>query len=158
MSVALVREHLAAFGLAERIMEFEASSATVELAALAVGTDPARIAKSLTFYQKDGLPLMIVTAGDQRIDNAKYKGFFACKAKMMTAEDALRFTGHAVGGVCPFANPEGVAVYLDQSLQRFDTVYPAAGSASSAVRLSCEELFLASRAVAWIDVCKAREA
>lgn len=157
MSVDAVRAYLEAFDLSDRVMEFETSSATVELAALAVGTEPARIAKSLTFYAKDGGCLLIVTAGDQRIDNAKFKAFFASKAKMMSAEDALVSTGHAVGGVCPFALPTGVAVYLDRSLCRFDTVYPAAGSASSAVRLTCDELFAASHAIEWIDVCRPRE-
>ncbi|MBQ9805006.1 MAG: YbaK/EbsC family protein [Clostridia bacterium] len=158
MSVEKVREYLCAYGLADRVMEFEISSATVELAAVAVGTEPARIAKSLTFYAKDNSCIMVVTAGDQKIDNAKYKAFFGCKAKMMSAEDALASTGHAVGGVCPFANPEGVAIYLDESLRRFDIIYPAAGSSSSAVKMTCEELFSASRALAWVDVCKAREA
>ena len=157
MSVEKVREYLTHFSLADRIMEFEVSSATVELAAVAVGTEPARIAKSLTFYTKERDCLMIVTAGDQKIDNAKFKAYFGYKAKMMSFEDALSATGHAVGGVCPFANPDGVSVYLDESLRRFDIVYPAAGSASSAVRLSCEELFAASGALAWIDVCKSRE-
>jgi len=158
MSVEKVREYLAPLSLADRVMEFELSSATVELAAVAVGTEPARIAKSLTFYAKDGSCIMVVTAGDQKIDNAKFKAVFGCKAKMMSVDDALLATGHAVGGVCPFANPDGVAVYLDQSLLRFDTVYPAAGSSKSAVRLSCEELFRASRALQWVDVCKPREA
>lgn len=157
MSVEKVREYLTPYGLSNRITEFAVSSATVELAAIAVGTEPARIAKSLTFYAKDGGCILIVTPGDQKIDNAKFKAFFGCKAKMMTADDALAATGHAVGGVCPFACPDGVSVYLDGSLRRFDTVYPAAGSANSAVRLNCDELFEASRSLAWIDVCKARE-
>jgi len=157
MSVEKVREYLTPFSLADRIMEFEVSSATVELAAVAVGTEPARIAKSLTFYTKENTCLMVVTAGDQKIDNAKFKAFFGYKAKMMSFEDALSATGHAVGGVCPFANPDGVSVYLDESLRRFDVVYPAAGSASSAVKLSCDELFSASGALSWIDVCTPRE-
>lgn len=158
MSVEIVRKYLAPMGLSDRVMEFEVSSATVELAAAAVGTEPARIAKSLTFYAKDGGCIMVVTAGDQKIENAKFKAVFGYKAKMMSAEDALSSTGHAVGGVCPFATPDTVAIYLDESLRRFDTVYPAAGSASSAVALTCEELFQASRARAWVDVCKPREA
>ncbi|MBE6554377.1 MAG: YbaK/EbsC family protein [Ruminococcaceae bacterium] len=157
MSVEIVRQHLSKYGLENRVMEFAQSSATVELAAVAVGTEPARIAKTLSFYGKDGECILIVTAGDQKIDNSKYKAQFSCKAKMMTADDALTATGHAVGGVCPFALPTGVRVYLDISLQRFETVYPAAGSASSAVRMSCEELKKASEALAWIDVCKTRE-
>lgn len=157
MSVEKVRSSLEKYGLGDRVMEFTLSSATVELAAVAVGTEPARIAKTLSFYGKDGDCILIVTAGDQKIDNAKFKAQFGFKARMMSFEDALAATGHAVGGVCPFALPEGVAVYLDVSLQRFDTVYPAAGSANSAVRLSCEELFLASNALAWADLCKPRE-
>lgn len=158
MSVQTVRKALAAFALDSRVMEFEVSSATVELAAAALGTDPARIAKSLTFYGEDGECVMIVTAGDQKIDNAKFKAYFGYKAKMMSADDALAATGHAVGGVCPFALPEsGVTVYLDESLCRFDVIYPAAGSSSSAARLSCDELFLAAHPRAWIDVCKTRE-
>lgn len=157
MSVEIVREYLSSYALAERVMEFDVSSATVELAAAALKTEPARIAKSLTFYGGDGGCLMIVTAGDQKIDNAKFKAYFAHKAKMMSADDALAATGHAVGGVCPFALPDGVKVYLDESLRRFDVVYPAAGSASSAVNMSCDELYTAARALAWIDVCKTRE-
>ncbi|MBR3895007.1 MAG: YbaK/EbsC family protein [Clostridia bacterium] len=157
MSIELVKSFLSAKGLGDRVMEFEVSSATVELAAAALGTEGARIAKSLTFYGKEGECLLIVTAGDQKIDNAKFKAFFGTKAKMMSAEDALAATGHAVGGVCPFALPDGVKVYADISMQRFDIVYPAAGSANSAVRLTCAELFEASGALEWIDVCKPRE-
>ncbi len=157
MSIESVKSFLSAKGLGDRVMEFEVSSATVELAAAALGTEGARIAKSLTFYGKEGECLLIVTAGDQKIDNAKFKAFFGTKAKMMSAEDALSATGHAGGGVCPFALPEGVKVYADVSLQRFDVVYPAAGSANSAVRLSCEELFEASGALTWADLCKPRE-
>jgi len=158
MSVQTVRNYLAAFALDSRVMEFETSSATVELAAAALGTDPARIAKSLTFYGGDGGCVMIVTAGDQKIDNAKFKAHFGYKAKMMSADDALDATGHAVGGVCPFALPEsGVTVYLDESLRRFDVIYPAAGSSNSAAKLTCDELFLTAHPRAWIDVCKTRE-
>ena len=157
MSVETVRSYLAPFGLSQRVTEFESSSATVELAAAAIGTAPQRIAKSLTFYAKDGSCIMLVTAGDQKIDNAKFKAFFSCKAKMMTPEDALAATGHAVGGVCPFALPRGTAVYLDLSLQRFETVFPAAGSPNSAAEMTCEELFTAARAMAWVDICKPRE-
>lgn len=158
MSIENVRTYLQNHSLSDRVMEFDVSSATVELAAAALGTDPARIAKSLTFYGKDGTCIMIVTAGDQKIDNTKFKARFGMKAKMMSFEDALAATGHAVGGVCPFALPDGVEVYLDESLKRFDTVYPAAGSANSAVRMNCDELFLASGAVEWADLCKSREA
>ncbi len=158
MSVATVKDYLSAFGLADRVREFDVSSATVELAAKALGTEGARIAKTISLYDKDGGCILIVTAGDHKIDNAKFKARFGLKAKMLSPEDALSMTGHAVGGVCPFALPEGVKVYLDESLKRFETVYPAAGSAASAVALSCDELFLASKAESWEDLCKIREA
>lgn len=156
MSVQLVREYLAQFDKEKDVQEFEVSSATVELAAEAVGVIPARIAKSLTFLSKDGTKCyMILAAGDAKIDNAKYKHLFGCKAKMLTAEQVTEFTGHQIGGVCPFALPEGkVDVYLDESLKRFTTVFPAAGSAASAVEMSCEELERCSGSLGWIDVCK----
>lgn len=140
-------------GYGDRVMEFEVSSATVELAAVAVGTEPERIAKSLTFMVEEG-PVMIVCAGDAKVANAKYKAFFHTKAKMLTAEEVVEYIGHAVGGVCPFGIKDGVKVYLDESLKRFDTIYPACGSSNSAVRLTCEELEKASDSLAWIDVCK----
>lgn len=159
MSVAKVKEYLAAFGLDGRVREFEVSSATVELAAEALGTEGARIAKSITLADADGGCIMILCAGDCKIDNASYKAKFGFKAKMLSPEDALAMTGHAVGGICPFALPDtGVRVYLDESLRRFDTVYPAAGSASSAVALSCDELYEASGALSWETLCKPREA
>ncbi|MBQ9761143.1 MAG: YbaK/EbsC family protein [Clostridia bacterium] len=158
MSVEIVRKYLSAYGLAERVRDFQVSSATVELAAAALGTECARIAKSITLYNKDGTCLMIIAAGDVKIDNAKFKAKFAFKARMMSHEDALSATGHAVGGICPFALPDGVSVYLDESLRRFETVFPAAGSASSAVEMTCDELERASRSIAWTDVCKLREA
>lgn len=153
MSVAKVKEYLAGFGLAQRVREFSASSATVALAAQAVGVEPARIAKTLSFRSGEGC-ILLVAAGDRRVDNHKFKAEFGMKAAMLAPEDALRLTGHAVGGVCPFALPDGVDVYLDVSLQRFATVFPAAGSSSSAAEMSCEELFRASRAKKWVDVCK----
>ena len=159
MSVASVKEYLAAFGLSDRVREFEASSATVELAAEALGTEGARIAKSITLHDADGGCIMILCAGDHKIDNARFKAKFGFKAKMLSPDEALTMTGHAVGGICPFALPgKDVRVYLDESLLRFDTVYPAAGSAHSAVALSCDELFLASGALSWESLCKAREA
>ena len=158
MSVEIVKKYLEAFGVADRVQEFDVSSATVELAAKALDTECARIAKSITLYHKDSACLMLVAAGDVKIDNAKFKSTFCQKARMMSHEDALAATGHAVGGICPFALPDGVSVYLDSSLKRFDTVYPAAGSASSAVELTCDELFCASRAIAWVDVCKSYDA
>ncbi len=159
MSVSFVKEYLAAFGLADRVREFEVSSATVELAAAALGTEGARIAKSITLHDADGGCIMILCAGDYKIDNASFKHRFGFKARMLTPDEALTMTGHAVGGICPFALPDtGVRVYLDESLRRFDTVYPAAGSASSAVVLSCDELFEASRALSWETLCNPREA
>ena len=158
MSLELVRNHLKEYGLDDRIREFDVSSATVELAAAALGTEGARIAKTISIYGKEGGCLLIVTAGDTKIDNAKFKARFGFKPKMLAFDDALAMTGHAVGGVCPFALPDGVSVYLDESLKRFDTVYPAAGTASSAVVLSPDELFTSSRAISWEDLCKPREA
>ncbi len=156
MSVEKVRAYLSGFGLADRIREFTVSSATVELAALAVGVEGARIGKTLSFKVNEE-PILIVVAGDAKVDNAKYKHFFGVKAKMLTPEEALVRIGHAVGGVCPFALPADVKVYLDVSLRRFETVFPAAGSDASAVELSCRELERCCGAnfVAWVDVCKA---
>ncbi len=154
MPVETVRAYLDQFGRGSDILEFEVSSATVALAAEAVGVIPARIAKTLSFAREEGC-ILVVAAGDARIDNAKFKSQFGLKAKMLAPEDALRLTGHAVGGVCPFAlDSTACQVYLDESLRRFETVYPAAGSASSAIRLTCEELREYSRAAAWVDVCK----
>ena len=153
MSIEKAKNHLSRFGAAQRVLEFDTSSATVELAAQAVGCEPARIAKTLSFRSGEGC-ILLVAAGDRRVDNHKFKAEFGMKAAMLAPEDALRLTGHAVGGVCPFALPDGADVYLDVSLQRFATVFPAAGSSSSAAEMSCEELFRASRAKKWVDVCK----
>jgi prolyl-tRNA editing enzyme YbaK/EbsC (Cys-tRNA(Pro) deacylase) len=157
MSIEIVKEYLGEFGLADRVREFEVSSATVELAAAALGTEGARIAKTISLAKKDGGCILIVCAGDYKIDNRKFKDKFGFKAAMLSPDDALALTGHAVGGVCPFALPKGVEVYLDESLRRFDTVYPAAGSSNSAVELSCDELFEASKALSWEDLCKPKE-
>lgn len=158
MAIETVKEYFAALGMADRVMEFSVSSATVELAAAAIGTEGARIAKSLTFRGADGQCVMIVTAGDTKIDNPKFKQTFGCKAKMLSAEEVLAETGHAVGGVCPFALPDsGVFVYLDESMKRFPTVFPACGSANSAIELTPDELFRYSGAVRWVDVCKIPE-
>ena len=157
MSIERVRAYLDERGLADRIQEFDVSSATVELAAQALQTEGARIAKTLSLHAKEGGCLLVVCAGDCKIDNAKFKARFGFKPRMLSADEALAMTGHAVGGVCPFALPEGVKVYLDRSLLRFDCIYPAAGSASSAVRMSCDELFCASQALEWADLCKPRE-
>lgn len=153
MSIDKVRKYFSQFGMEDRIMEMEHSSATVELAAEAVGCEPCRIAKTMSFLQGDQ-PVLIVAAGDARIDNKKYKAQFHIKAKMIPFEEVEDWIGHAPGGVCPFAIPENVAVYLDDSLKRFDIVYPAAGSGNSAIGLNLEELEKYSNAQAWIDVCK----
>ena len=154
MSIEAVRAYFTQFGIQDRILEFETSSATVELAAQALGCAPERIAKTLSFTLADGTAVLIVAAGDAKVDNAKYKQQFHCKAKMMTPEEALAQTGHAVGGVCPFAVPEQVLVYLDESLRRFKTVYPACGSSNSAIELTLAELERYSCARGWVDVCK----
>ena len=155
MSIQKVREYFRGFGIEDRIQEFDVSSATVELAAVAVGVEGARIAKSLSF-KVDDTPVIVVAAGDAKVDNSRYKAQFHTKAKMLTAEEAHTRIGHDVGGVCPFALPEDVQVYLDVSLKRFDTVFPAAGSSNSAIELTCEELErYASNFQGWVDVCKA---
>lgn len=153
MSIDHVRDYLKAFGADQRVLEFDVSSATVELAAAALACEPGRIAKTLSFMA-NGQPLLIVFAGDARVDNGKFKARFAAKAKMMTAEELAAFTGLHFGGVCPFGIPETVPVYLDESLRRFDPVYPACGSSNSAIRVSLEELERFSRAAGWVDVAK----
>ena len=154
MSIQSVREYLAPLGLADRILVFETSSATVELAAQAVGVIPARIAKSLSLMLPEG-PILLVAAGDARIDNPRFKAQFHAKAKMLSADEVTLRIGHAVGGVCPFAIKSDVRTWLDVSLKRFDTVYPACGSANSAIELSCDELEAAAQGFAgWVDVCK----
>ena len=154
MSIQKVREYFRCLGIEERIREFEVSSATVELAAIAVGVEGARIAKTLSFKVGEE-PILIVAAGDAKVNNGAYKAFFHTKAKMLTHEEAHTMIGHDVGGVCPFALPQGVAVYLDESLKRFATVFPAAGSSNSAVEMTCEELErYSSNFTAWVDVCK----
>lgn len=154
MSLERATTHLAQFGLEGHIQIFQQSSATVELAAKAVGCEPARIAKTLSFHLADG-PLLIVAAGDAKIDNTKFKAQFHAKAVMLSFDEVEMLVGHGVGGVCPFGVLPGVLVYLDVSLKRFEQVYPAAGTAASAVRLSLEELEQASGSLGWIDVCKA---
>ena len=156
MSIEKAREHLRRYGAEDRIIEFSVSSATVELAAAALGVEGRRIAKTLSFKKDDGC-LLLVAAGDARIDNRKFKDTFACKAKMLTPEEAESMIGHSVGGVCPFGRNKGVPVWLDASLRRFETVYPAAGSSSSAIELSLDELYAFSEASGWVDVCKLPE-
>ncbi|PID54326.1 MAG: EBSC protein [Micrococcales bacterium] len=153
MSIERARAHLARFGLADSIIETEHSSATVELAAAAVGTQPERIAKSLSFLV-DGSPVLVVTAGDARVDNHKFRQRFAVKPRMIPAEDVQSLVGHAVGGVCPFGVEPGVQVYLDESLRRFETVFPACGNDRSAVELPVPALQAASGSVGWVDVCR----
>ena len=155
MSIERAKEHMKKWGMDDRVLEFETSSATVELAAKAVGVEPARIAKTLSFCGKEeGTCVLVVTAGDQKVDNSKFKHFFGMKAKMPKGDEVEKLTGHAPGGVCPFANPPHTAVYLDTSMKRFDTVFPAAGSGNSAVEMTCDELFACSGAREWVDVCK----
>lgn len=153
MSYERASAHLERFGLADRIKLFEVSSATVELAAQAVGCEPARIAKTLSFLLPDG-PVLILAAGDARIDNPKYKAAFHTKAKMIPFEEVEALIGHGVGGVCPFGVNDGIPVWLDESLRRFEVVYPAAGTSNSAVELTLRELETASCALGWVDVCK----
>ncbi len=153
MSIEKVRAYFKTLGIEDRIMEFDVSSATVELAAEAVGVEGARIAKTLSF-SVHGEPILIVTAGDGRVDNKKYKATFSAKAKMLTYEQAADMIGHAVGGVCPFAVNDGVKVYLDENLKRFKTVFPACGSSNSAIELTIEELEKYSGFIQWVDVCK----
>lgn len=155
MSIEAVKAYFRPLGREQDIQEFPVSSATVELAAQALSTEPARIAKTLSFQDGEGC-LLVVTAGDTKIDNQKFKACFGFKAKMLTPDQALAMTGHAVGGVCPFALPAGVRVVLDQSMRRFPTVFPACGSSNSAIELTCEELERYSGGT-WADVCKPRE-
>jgi prolyl-tRNA editing enzyme YbaK/EbsC (Cys-tRNA(Pro) deacylase)/predicted acetyltransferase len=153
MSIERVKAYFSQYGMEQRILEFDVSSATVELAAQALGVRPARIAKTLSFHIDQGCQL-IVTAGDAKIDNGKYKARFGAKARMLSFEEVEPMTGSAVGGVCPFALPAHVPVYLDVSLKRFYTVFPACGSDNSAIELSCQELFQYAGAADWVDVCK----
>lgn len=153
MSIERVRAYFASLQIEDRVLEFPVSSATVELAAVAVGCEPARIAKTLSFLVEEK-PILIVAAGDTKINNSAYKAQFHAKAKMLTPEQAVELIGHAVGGVCPFAVNPGVTVYLDESLKRFNTVFPACGSSNSAIELTIPELERYSGFTAWVDVCK----
>ena len=153
MSVERARKYLAKFGLEDRIITFRTSSATVELAAQAAGTEPCRIAKSMSFQSKEG-PVLIITAGDTKIDNAKFKHYFSVKPKMLPFEDVEPLIGHAVGGVCPFGVNPGVRVYLDISMKRFETVFPAAGEENNAIELTPEELEKYTENEGWVDLCK----
>lgn len=157
MSIERVRSYLSKWNLQDRIQEFAVSSATVELAAQALNVEGARIAKTLSYLVDSGA-ILVVAAGDIRVDNRKFKDTFHTKAKMLSAEQASEMVGHAVGGVCPFGVNEGVKVYLDVSLKRFETVYPAAGSSNSAIELSIPELEELSGYTAWVDLAKEVEA
>ncbi len=156
MSIEKVRDYFKNYGIEDKILEFPVSSATVELAAKALNTEGCRIAKTLSFSVEDN-PILIVTAGDAKIDNKKYKAYFGAKAKMLSFEEVEEKIGHAVGGVCPFAVNDGVKVYLDESIKRFETVFPACGSSNSAIELSPAELEKYSNFIEWIDVCKLPE-
>ena len=156
MSIEKGRAYFRALGIEDRVLEFDVSSATVELAAKAVGVEGARIAKTLSFKTPEGC-MLILAAGDARVDNHKFKERFHMKARMLTADEVLALVGHPVGGVCPFGCNEGVPVYLDESLKRFETVFPAVGSANSAIELNLDELFRYSKAIEWVDVCKLPE-
>ena len=153
MAIDRVREYFRTYGIEEKIQEFDVSSATVELAAAALHCEPQRIAKTLSFMV-DNHAILVVAAGDAKIDNSKYKAQFSTKAKMLSAEEAERLVGHAVGGVCPFAINENVKVYLDVSLKRFETIFPACGSSNSTIELTIPELEKYSGYVKWVDVCK----
>ena len=158
MSIEKVREYFKGFDMENKVLEFEVSSATVQLAAIALGTEEARIAKTMSFKKDEGC-ILVITAGDVKIDNAKYRHTFGLKAKMLTADEVVELVGHAIGGVCPFAVNEGVTgIYVDESVKRFSTVFPACGSSNSAIELTPEELFKYSNADAWVDVCKLKEA
>ena len=153
MSVETVREYFKQYGMEDKVLEFELSSETVELAAKAAGTEPCRIAKTMSFMVADE-PILILLAGDVKVDNRKFKDTFHTKAKMLSGDQLIKLVGHPHGGVCPFAVKEGVKVYLDESLKRFETVFPAAGSANSAIELTIPELERTSGYIAWVDVAK----
>lgn len=153
MSIQKVREYFRKEGIEDRVLEFEVSSATVELAAAALGCEGKRIAKTLSFMVRDKA-ILVVAAGDAKIDNPKYKAQFGAKAKMLSVDEVEGLIGHAVGGVCPFAVNEGVEVYLDKSLKRFETVFPACGSSNSAIEMTMQDLEQYSKFISWVDVCK----
>ena len=153
MAIEKVREYLKQWGRDTDILEFDTSSATVEMAANTLGVEPCRIAKTLSFKTEEGA-MLIVAAGDAKIDNTKYKAEFGRKAKMLTPEEALEYTGHAIGGVCPFGLAIELPVYLDVTMKRFDYIYPACGSSNSAIKLSCDEMEKYAGCTKWVDVCK----
>lgn len=154
MSIEKVKNYFEQYGLAGKVMEFEVSSATVELAAEALHTQPGRIAKTLSFLIKDGSCILVVMAGDKKVDNSKFKAAFGTKAKMPSPDEVLEKVGHSVGGVCPFAIPDNVKVYLDESLKEHETVFPACGSSNSAIELTCNSLYQYAKAAGWVDIGK----
>ncbi|AIQ13425.1 YbaK/EbsC family protein [Paenibacillus durus] len=154
MSIESVKAHFHEVGREQHIMEFESSSATVETAAETIGVIPARIAKTLSFYGEGEAAILVVAAGDTKVDNKKFRSEFGFKPKMLSPEEVLKQTGHAVGGVCPFGLANDLEVYLDISMKRFDTLFPACGSSNSAIELTCAELEQYSGGKAWVDVCK----
>lgn len=155
MSIEIARKHLEKFGVADRIMKFDVSSATVDLAAAAVGCEGARICKTLSFKLKDGTGILVQMAGDAKIDNKKYKDTFGEKAKMLSPDEVPQYTNHEIGGVCAFGvTRDDVKIYCDESMKRFDIVYPACGSDNSAIGLSLDEIYEISGALGWVDVCK----
>ncbi len=156
MSIEMARAYFRSLGIEDRILEFEESSATVELAAQALSVSPARITKTLSFKTDNGC-MLIACAGDARVDNRKFKDLFNFKAKMLSPEETSEMVGHDIGGVCPFGIKDGIPVYLDESMLRFDTVFPAAGSSNSAIEMTIDELFKYSHAKGWVDVCKVPE-
>lgn len=153
MAIEKVKDYFKRFGMEKQVLEFDTSSATVELAALALNCEPARIAKTLSFRKDEGC-LIVVMAGDAKIDNKKFKQKFSMKARMLSAEEVDTLVGHSIGGVCPFAINENIPVYLDESMRRFETVFPACGSSNSAIELTCEQLEKYSHSLEWVDICK----
>lgn len=153
MSTERVTRYLKQFGKDAAVQEFDVSSATVELAAQALGVEPARIAKTISLHDEDGC-ILVVAAGDGKIDNSAFKHRFGKKARMLSPDETEALTGYRVGGICPFDNPAGAKVFLDESLRRFQTVFPACGTSNSAIELTCDELLDCSRAQGWVDVCK----
>ncbi|MEG2973496.1 MAG: YbaK/EbsC family protein [Clostridium sp.] len=156
MAIENVRKYFKEKGITNEILEFQDSTSTVELAAAALGVEGSRIAKSLSFKEEEGA-ILVVAAGDTKIDNRKFKEEFGYKAKMLSPDEVIEFTGHGIGGVCPFGMAKDINVYLDESMKRFTTVFPACGSANSAVELTLEELYQYSGAVKWVDVCKLKD-
>jgi prolyl-tRNA editing enzyme YbaK/EbsC (Cys-tRNA(Pro) deacylase) len=153
MAIEVVKKYFSKYGIEHKILEFEVSSATVELAAKALNVTGGRIAKTLSFKKEDNC-ILVVCAGDVKIDNSKFKKKFGIKAKMLTPDEVISIVGHAIGGVCPFGIDGKIPVYLDESMKRFETVFPACGSSNSAIEFTCDELFKYSNSIEWVDVCK----